>query len=76
MNMGDYQAFIQRYKAAGKPLAAYNCPVCDFQIETPKPKPGDVYDSLTLCPECDRVHYKVVNSDGQVSAQPMYGGAA
>jgi len=45
----------------------FNCPVCDANIGTLKPDVGEnPFDSLSSCPDCMKVFFKVVESNGCV----------
>lgn len=63
----DYQRWIANARAAGQPLAGYSCPHCGQAIETLRPSPDvEPFDSLTTCPHCQQLHFKVVWSNGRV----------
>ena len=66
--MVEYDEWLERMKAAGKPLTSYRCPndECGGDIHALIPPEGDVYDSLVKCPHCGIYHFKVVKSDGSV----------
>lgn len=66
----QYHAYIERLRAEGRPLARYACPDCDELLETLQPSADDEpYDTLTVCPHCDRQHFKVVWASGAVEAE-------
>ena len=66
-----HQCWIEKYKQSGRSVASYRCPECSNEIETPKPPPGDVYDSAATCPYCDCLYFKVVHSTGVVNTKIM-----
>jgi transcription elongation factor Elf1 len=51
-------------------IAAFNCPHCETEIHTLKPKTvGQEYDSLTICPDCEKLLFKIVDSSGNVTTK-------
>lgn len=64
-------AWCERYKSSGKKLAAYDCPQCGYELETPIPPRGNVFDSAVSCPACEWLHFKVVRSSGKVEVSIM-----
>lgn len=62
-----YDAFITRCRQDGVSLASFECPACGESIETPRPEHGHVYDSITTCPHCEHLFFKVVRSNGTVT---------
>lgn len=55
--------YIARYKADGKRVHQYRCPECGNSIETPAPPKGDVWDSASSCPHCEKLHFMVAEYD-------------
>lgn len=70
-----YNEWVQRVIHAGKDIAEYECPHCTYLLHALVPPMGDVYDSTVQCPNCDKLHFKVVNDDGDVAvdADPIDG---
>ena len=56
---------IAKLKASGVTLTSFNCPACNTVILTRVPDSG-VYDTVTLCPECEEIFFKIVHADGRV----------
>lgn len=69
-NLISYTNHVIKTKAAGKPLSGYECPYCGFYLETLTPPKGQLYNSLTTCPVCDEIHYRVaVNNNNSPRAK-------
>lgn len=64
--LARYNEHTDRLKASGAKLTSYPCPACHGTIETIQPPGGQVYDSIVDCPHCEKMHFKVVFSDGLV----------
>lgn len=72
----EYEAYMDRWRAGGRPVASYACPTCTAEIEVPRPsRAGEVWDSLMTCPECGAVHFKVVPAHGPVEVREFEGAA-
>lgn len=68
----EYTAYISRLKKSRTKLVAYPCPACREEIETLVPPKGRKYDSLTECPHCRELHFKVVDAGGRVGVRLVY----
>jgi len=66
-----YSEWLMRMDAIAADLAEYPCPSCKGTIRTRRPPRGEVYDSATICPHCDGLHFKVVYPGGTVNADIM-----
>lgn len=72
-----YQLYIEALRNDGASLATYPCPSCGFLIQTLIPphfgngaQPGSyiqTWDSLTTCPDCEGVHFRVITSEGKIT---------
>lgn len=62
-NLIKYTDHVIKTKAAGKPLSGYECLYCGFRLETLTPPKGELYNSLTTCPVCNEIHYRVAVND-------------
>lgn len=70
-----YLRWIAQAREDGKPIAGYPCPACGGRIETLAPAADDEpYDSMTQCPHCEELHFKVVWASGRVEASTGTGG--
>lgn len=58
----QYKAWLAKWQAEGKPIRNYVAPCCRVTIATPAPPRGETWDSLTTCPDCGSLHFKVVTS--------------
>lgn len=57
--LAEYQAYIAKLRAAGKLVVYYFCPHCEKQIDTQAAPVGVKWDTLSACPHCQGVHFKV-----------------
>lgn len=48
-------------------ICEFECPHCETQIGTLKPELSSTYSSVTQCPDCSEVFFKVVREDGEVT---------
>lgn len=62
-----YNEWVSRIIEAGDELAEYECPHCAYLVHTHVPEKGDIFDSTVQCPNCEKLHFKVVNADGVVT---------
>lgn len=64
-----YRAWLKKAEAGKARLARYKCPHCKSEIKTPKPLRSEdkPYDSMAVCPFCEKIYFKVVYNDGQVN---------
>lgn len=51
--------FISRVKAYGGNVLSLTCPLCKVAHEVPGPMPGEVWDTITTCPECEGHFIKI-----------------
>ncbi|MCW8829979.1 MAG: hypothetical protein OQK32_00480 [Gammaproteobacteria bacterium] len=61
----EYEEWVARLLAKNVEMATYECPDCRETIYTQIPDSGQ-YDSMCVCPFCNELHFKVVESDGTV----------
>lgn len=67
----EHKAFIKRWKASGKPVDMVTCPHCKRGHEvTAIP----ATDTLSVCPHCDELYFKVVSRDGTACISMPGGG--
>lgn len=66
-----HRRHIAALRRDGAQLAAYTCPGCDRAIAALVPAPGDRYDTAVVCPDCARMHFRVVRDDGSMAAEPL-----
>jgi hypothetical protein len=69
-----HDAYIARWKEAGKPVLSYATPCCEAQLETSAPPKGRRWDSLCTCPDCGVLYMKVVSSTNVVVEVPLQEG--
>jgi DNA-directed RNA polymerase subunit RPC12/RpoP len=70
----QYLAWVEQIRASGdgKRLRTYKCPSCSSDIETFSPaRADDVWDTLSTCPHCDAMHFKVQIGFEPVSARAL-----
>ena len=59
-----YQQWIRKARTRGmNAVAYYSCPACAKVIGTLAAPFGEVWDSLSVCPFCGDLHFKVVDGD-------------
>ena len=63
----QYLSHIAKLEQQKVPLASYCCPACDYLIKTHRPAAGDVYDTMTTCPNCEELYFMCVQSNGKVT---------
>lgn len=61
-NYATYCSWLGRQFTGGVALASYKCPHCKTPLYTIAPENGGVSDSLSNCPVCDGVYFKVVSN--------------
>lgn len=66
-----YEQWLEQMRTDGRKLAVYPCPSCTVSIETLAPPKDQIYDSLSVCPHCEKMHFKVVYATGQVESQAV-----
>ncbi len=63
-------AWEQAIQASNIPNVTYTCPHCDAQYIAACPEqPGEIYDSLVRCLECEGVFQRTVAADGRVTCR-------
>ncbi|AXA83682.1 hypothetical protein DCD74_02340 [Lysobacter oculi] len=71
----EFEAYMKKAKANGSHVLTYTRPCGCGQIETLAPKAfGHVWDSLTTCPDCGALYFKVITHD-RVLVRSEAGGA-
>lgn len=55
-----YQDFVDHYHANVGPMLSLECPHCEESILTAPAPIGAVWDSLSACPHCEGLYFKVV----------------
>ena len=50
----------------GVALTEFKCPECSALISTRIPDSG-VYDTMSTCPECEEIFFKIVHANGRVT---------
>lgn len=66
----NYSYWLARAIGNKTPLAFYDCPHCDASVGTMLPPVGEVYNSFTSCPYCEKLYFKVVDN---TTASPVVG---
>lgn len=69
-----HDAFIERIKAAGRPVLPYTTPCCQTALETSAPSNSQRWDSLCTCPGCGRLYIKWVSRTEVQVAVPLQEG--
>lgn len=67
----QYTDYNDRLKSQGIKLISFNCPCCSKPIETMPAPEGDVWDSLSTCPHCDRMFMKITNGKNAEGVIPQ-----
>lgn len=60
-NFDTYSRWLGRQLTSGVMVAGYDCPHCAVKLFSHVPAKGDSSDSLSTCPVCDKIYFKVVN---------------
>lgn len=55
--------WIDRYLGKGNSLVRYKCPLCGANCHSVILEKGQVHDTLTVCPECEKLHFKIACDD-------------
>ncbi|HEK3481494.1 TPA: hypothetical protein SMW11_003292 [Pseudomonas aeruginosa] len=58
-----YTEYTNRLKAQGAQFLAFDCPRCGFEIETERPPQGELWDTLSSCPHCGALFFKVATHE-------------
>jgi hypothetical protein len=64
--LATYNAWIARVPVTK--LSTFDCPCCAESVQTLRPPKGQTWDSLTICPHCESMCFKVAHDDGRVDA--------
>jgi hypothetical protein len=67
--LAEHDAYMAHWKASGRRTLMYAAPCCGATIETTAPPKGETWDSLTICPHCGEMHFKVVTFNRVTAAQ-------
>lgn len=70
--MQKYTRYITEQKAAGREFLALQCPSCKGTIETEQPPAGAEWDSLSICPHCEKLFFKTVIHGQACGAIPPF----
>lgn len=62
-NFDCYVRWLGRNITEGRELARYVCPHCATVLHAEIPAVGDASDSLSNCPVCDRLFFKIVDNE-------------
>ena len=62
-----YLNWLNSHIKHGSNLTSYGCPNCREILQTLVPDISEQYDSMTICPYCDKVYFKTVTEGGEVS---------
>lgn len=57
--LGRYNFAIERLKANGYKLLAFQCPACKKEIQTQAAPEGEKWDSFAECPHCESFFAKI-----------------
>jgi len=60
-----HDKYISRLEESGEKLTKFKCPECGATIKTLVPDSG-VFDTMSQCPECEELFFKVVYANGTV----------
>lgn len=69
-------AWLEKWKAAGKPTTHYVCPHCDKDIECTQPRAADCglkgyWDGMKTCTECGAIAFVITRVDGTTEARKL-----
>lgn len=65
-------AYMDKWKADKKPVAAYICPACGKEIETTRPSRGEcAWTTAASCPYCEDVRFLIVPASGKVRVKSL-----
>ncbi len=63
-NFQVYSDWLGRNLTRGAALLSYTCPHCKSTIFTDCAHVGELTDSLSTCPVCDGLYFKIVDNRG------------
>ncbi len=61
----SHDKYMAKLRASGVVLTEFNCPDCEALISTRVPD-SDIYDTMSTCPECGEIFFKIVHANGEV----------
>lgn len=59
--MADYRQYVQRVESRGEKLICFKCPDCHQSIKTLPAPDGEVWDTISTCPHCERSFIKITH---------------
>lgn len=62
----NYEKWIENHINNGSNLTSFDCPSCNKEIKTLVPDFND-YDTMSVCPFCGELFFKIVNTKGEVT---------
>lgn len=68
--LNAHNDYIKRQRENGAPIFSYCAPCCGMAMETNAPKDEQVWDTLTVCPQCDGMYMKVCIREGVSTTLP------
>ncbi|ELY5938863.1 hypothetical protein SNN83_001947 [Cronobacter malonaticus] len=72
----QYAQWLGRQLTEGRELARHACPECKSTLFSMIPPVGDCSDTLTNCPVCDALYFRIVDNENghpAVTVQTMPG---
>lgn len=57
-----HDEFIAKAKESGAKTLTYRTPCCNKEVEDRVPPKGDVWDTMTVCPHCEKHFFKTATA--------------
>lgn len=57
-------SYFAKLKKDRVPVCSHKCPHCNTSVPSMRPPQGQVYDSMTTCPYCEKLYHKTVKANG------------
>lgn len=51
------------------PICHHKCPHCKRKVPSQTPEPGQVFDTMTTCPYCEKMYFKTVKANGHTTTK-------
>lgn len=61
--MADYLKYVRRVEQNGRKLITFKCPDCRRVIKTLPAPAGEIWDTISTCPHCERSFVKITNGN-------------
>ena len=57
-------AYFAGLRKSRVPICWHRCPHCKTKVPSQRPETGQVFDTMTTCPYCEKLYHKTVKANG------------